>query len=103
MPDAASTEKRDILRNMGADLRIVETLPYANMGNYQHVSKRLAEELKEKNGGNVIWGNQFDNIANAKFHEKTTAQEIFDQTDGKITHFIVGVGTGGTISGVGLD
>jgi len=48
MPEAASTEKRDILRNMGADLRIVETLPYANMGNYQHVSKRLAEEFKRK-------------------------------------------------------
>ena len=102
MPEAASTEKRDILRNMGADLRIVETLPYANMGNYQHVSKRLAEELKEKNGGNVIWGNQFDNTANYKFHEKTTAQEIFDQTDGKIDGFTCAIGTGGTLGGVSV-
>ena len=102
MPEAASTEKRDILRNMGADLRIVETLPYANMGNYQHVSKRLAAELKEKNGGNVIWGNQFDNIANYKFHEKTTAQEIFDQTDGKINGFTCAIGTGGTLGGVSV-
>ena len=102
MPEAASTEKRDILRNMGADLRIVETLPYANMGNYQHVSKRLAEELKEKNGGNVIWGNQFDNTANYKFHEKTTAQEIFEQTDGKIDGFTCAIGTGGTLGGVSL-
>ena len=102
MPEAASTEKRDILRNMGADLRIVETLPYANMGNYQHVSKRLAEELKEKNGGNVIWGNQFDNTANYKFHEKTTAQEIFDQTEGRIDGFTCAIGTGGTLGGVSI-
>ena len=102
MPEAASTEKRDILRNMGADIRIVETLPYANMGNYQHVSKRLAEELKEKNGGNVIWGNQFDNTANYKFHEKTTAQEIFDKTDGKIDGFTCAIGTGGTLGGVSI-
>ena len=102
MPDNASNEKRDILRNMGADLKIVESLPYSDSGNYQHVSRKLALELNEKNGGNVIWGNQFDNIANYKFHESTTAQEILNQTEGKIDGFTCAIGTGGTLSGVSV-
>ena len=61
MPDAASLEKRDILRNLGAELRIVEVKPYKDPGNYQHISRRLAEELQAKGEGSVIWANQFDN------------------------------------------
>jgi cystathionine beta-synthase len=60
------------------------------------VARRLNEEMP-----NSFWVNQYDNASNAVAHYESTAPEIWDQTDGKITHFVVGVGTGGTISGVG--
>ena len=100
MPDAASLEKREILRNLGAELRIVEVKPYKDPGNYQHISRRLAEELQAKGEGSVIWANQFDNTANAKGHYEGTGQEIWEQTEGKIDGFVCSSGTGGTISGV---
>jgi len=99
MPDGASIEKREILKNLGAELRIVETKPYTDPGNYQHISKRLVEDLKSKGGGSVIWANQFDNISNYQFHSKTTAKEIYEQLDGKVDGFTCAIGTGGTLAG----
>ena len=102
MPDGASLEKRAILKNLGAELRIVETKPYTDLGNYQHVSKRLVEELKTKGEGPVIWANQFDNISNYQFHSQTTAKEIYDQLDGRVDGFTCAIGTGGTLAGTSI-
>ena len=102
MPEAASQEKRDILRNLGAELRIVEVKPYKDPGNYQHISRRLAEELQAKGEGSVIWANQFDNTANYQFHAKTTAKEIYEQLDGKVDGFTCAIGTGGTLAGTSV-
>ena len=102
MPDGASLEKREILRNLGAELRVVQTKPYSDPGNYQHVSKRLVEELQSKGKDSVIWANQFDNTANFEFHSKTTAREIYDQLEGKIDGFTCAIGTGGTLAGTSI-
>ena len=102
MPDGASLEKRAILKNLGAELRIVETRPYSDPGNYQHVSKRLVEELKTKGEGPVIWANQFDNISNYQFHSQTTAKEIHQQLDGRVDGFTCAIGTGGTLAGTSI-
>jgi len=102
MPDGASLEKREILRNLGAELRVVQTKPYSDPGNYQHVSKRLVEELQSKGEGSVVWANQFDNTANFEFHSKTTAREIYDQLEGKIDGFTCAIGTGGTLAGTSI-
>ena len=92
MPDGASEEKQSILRNMGAELKVVATKPYSDPGNYQHVSKRLVVELQSKGDTSVMWANQFDNTANYKFHSKTTAKEIFTQLDGKVDGFTCAIG-----------
>ena len=102
MPDGASLEKREILTNLGAELRVVETKPYSDPGNYQHVSRRLVEELKDKSKGSVIWANQFDNTSNYLIHAKTTAKEIYNQLDGKIDGFTCAIGTGGTLAGTSV-
>ena len=95
--DKQSKEKMDILRAMGAEVIVCPT----NVGpddpkSYYSVAKRLATEIP-----NSFYVNQYDNPSNAKAHYLTTGPEIWEQTEGKITHFVVGVGTGGTISGVG--
>ena len=101
MPDTQTKEKIDILRYIGAELRLVPAKPYKDPDNYVKYSGRLAEEISKKNNGNVLWANQFDNIANYLGHYQTTGQEIWDQTNGKIDGFICSSGTGGTIAGVG--
>jgi cysteine synthase A len=95
VPETQSREKLDYLRMIGADLRLVAPKPFADPGNYVHVSRRLAEEL----GG--VWANQFDNQANATAHERTTGPEIWAQTGGKIDAFTCSCGTGGTLAGAG--
>ena len=100
MNDNQTQEKKDLLRNLGAELRLVPAKPYKDNNNYIKVASRLAEELKPSNNNGVIWANQFDNTANAKGHYETTGQEIWEQTDGKVDGFICSSGTGGTISGV---
>jgi cysteine synthase A len=67
-----------------------------------HVSRRLAEELNKTEASGVIWANQFDNLANRQAHIDCTGPEIWQQTDGKVDAFICAVGTGGTLSGVGI-
>ena len=100
MNDNQTQEKKDMLRNIGADLKLVPPKPYKDDGNYVKVAKRVAEELKSTNNHGVVWANQFDNTANAKGHYETTGPEIFEQTEGKVDGFVCSSGTGGTIGGV---
>lgn len=97
LSDKQSKEKMDILRAVGAEVVVCPTnVEPDDPRSYYSVSKRLAEETP-----NSWYVNQYDNLSNRLAHYEQTGPEIWDQTDGKITHFIVGVGTGGTISGVG--
>ena len=100
MNDNQTQEKKDLLRNLGAELRLVPAKPYKDDNNYIKVASRLADELKSSNNNGVIWANQFDNTANAKGHYESTGQEIWEQTEGKVDGFVCSSGTGGTISGV---
>jgi len=101
MPETQSQEKKDALRLLGADLRLVPAVPYKNPDNYVRYSERLAEELAKEHEGGVIWANQFDNIANQHGHYTSTGPEIWEQTGGKIDGFTCSVGSGGTIAGIG--
>jgi cysteine synthase A len=102
MPETQSQEKKDMLRLCAADLRLVPAVPYANPGNYVRYSGRLADEIAAQEPNGAIWANQFDNLANRRAHIETTGPEIWEQTDGKIDGFACSVGTGGTLSGVGI-
>ena len=102
IPETQSEEKKDALRQYGADLREVPAVPYANPNNYVKVSGRLAEEIARQDPAGAVWANQFDNVANRRAHFETTGPEIWEQTAGKIDAFICAVGTGGTLAGVGL-
>ncbi|MFD0931386.1 PLP-dependent cysteine synthase family protein [Psychroflexus salinarum] len=96
LSDKQSKEKMDILRAVGCDVHVCPTdVAPDDPRSYYSTSARLAKETP-----NSWYVNQYDNPSNCKAHFKTTGPEIWDQTDGKITHFVVGVGTGGTISGV---
>jgi cystathionine beta-synthase len=95
--DKQSKEKMDILRAVGAKVVVCPTdVEPRDPRSYYSVSKRLAEETP-----NSWYVNQYDNMSNSLAHYEQTGPEIWKQTEGKITHFVVGVGTGGTISGVG--
>ena len=95
--DKQSKEKMDILRAVGAKVIVCPTdVEPTDPRSYYSVSKRLAEETP-----NAWYVNQYDNLSNTKANYEQTGPEIWQQTDGKVTHFIVGVGTGGTISGIG--
>ena len=100
MPETQTKEKIDLLKSMGADLRLVPAKPYKDPDNYVKYSERLANEIYEKTNGNTIWANQFDNTANLIGHYNTTGEEIWKQTEGKVDAFICSSGTGGTIAGV---
>jgi cysteine synthase A len=102
IPETQSQEKKDALRQFGADLREVPAVPYANPNNYVKVSGRLAEEIAKTEPAGAIWANQFDNVANRRAHLETTGPEIWEQTGGKVDAFICAVGTGGTLAGVGM-
>ena len=102
MPNITAPSKRDILKNMGAELHLVDPAPYSEEGNYQKVSQRLAEKLAREEKVSVIWAGQFENEANYKIHQATTAKEIFDQTKGTVDGFTCSIGTGGTLTGVSL-
>jgi cystathionine beta-synthase len=96
LADKQSREKMDILRAVGAEVVVCPTnVASDDPRSYYSVSRRLAMETP-----NSWYVNQYDNPSNCKAHFESTGPEIWEQTDGKITHFVVGVGTGGTISGV---
>ena len=97
MPDKMSQEKRDLLRAYGAEVVICPTaVPPESPESYYRVADRLASEIP---GG--FQPNQYYNPQNPEAHYRTTGPEIWDQTKGKVTHVVMGVGTGGTVSGVG--
>jgi cysteine synthase len=96
IPDTQSQEKKDMLRLCGAELREVPAVPYKDPNNYVHVSERLAKEL----GG--FWANQWDNTANRDGHFSSTGPEIWEQTEGRVDGFTCAIGTGGTLTGVGM-
>jgi cysteine synthase A len=102
IPDTQSLEKKDILRQVGAELREVPAVPYANPNNYVKVSGRLAEAIAGIHPQGAIWANQFDNTANRRAHYETTGPEIWAQTDGRVDGFICAVGTGGTLAGAAM-
>jgi len=95
LADKQSKEKMDILRAVGAQVEVCPTdVEPEDPRSYYSVSKRLAEEIP-----NSWYVNQYDNPSNTVAHYESTGPEIWEQTEGKITHLVVGVGTGGTISG----
>jgi cysteine synthase A len=97
IPNTQSQEKIDLLRTLGAEVRTVPAVPYRDPNNYVKLSGRIAEETE-----NAIWANQFDNLANREAHYKTTAPEIWQQTDGTIDVWVASTGTGGTYAGAAL-
>jgi cysteine synthase A len=102
IPETQSQEKKDMIRLAGAQLVEVPAVPYRDPNNYVKYSGRLAEALNAREPAGAIWANQFDNVANRRAHYETTGPEIWDQTEGRIDGFASAVGTGGTLSGVGM-
>lgn len=95
--DKQSKEKMDILKAVGAEVIVCPTnVEPDDPRSYYSVARRLAKEIP-----NSFYVNQYDNLANRDAHYEQTAPEIWDQTDGKITHLVVATGTGGTITGTG--
>ncbi|MFN8281308.1 MAG: pyridoxal-phosphate dependent enzyme [Saprospiraceae bacterium] len=93
--DKQSKEKIDMLKAMGAEVIVCPTnVDPTDPRSYYSVAEKLSKEIN-----NSFWCNQYDNLSNGQAHYESTGPEIWDQTDGKITHLVVGVGTGGTISG----
>ncbi|MEK6476948.1 cystathionine beta-synthase [Catalinimonas sp. 4WD22] len=96
LADKQSQEKIDILRAVGAEVVVCPTnVSPDDPRSYYSVAKKLNETIP-----NSFYPNQYDNLSNWKAHYETTGPEIWEQTEGKITHFAAGVGTGGTVSGV---
>ena len=100
IPETQSQEKKDMLRLCGAELVEVPAKPFSNPDNYQHVGRRLAEQLKKTEKNGVIFADQWNNLDNRKAHYVSTGPEIWEETGGKIDGFICAIGTGGTIAGV---
>jgi cystathionine beta-synthase len=95
--DKQSKEKLDALKAFGAEVIICPTdVDPEDPRSYYSVSTRLEQEIP-----NAWKANQYDNLSNTQAHYEQTAPEIWEQTDGRVTHLVVGVGTGGTISGIG--
>jgi cysteine synthase A len=99
IPQTQSQEKKDTLRLYGAELVEVPALPYSNPNSYQHVAKRLADQLRKSEPNGVLFADQWNNLDNAKAHYVSTGPEVWRQTAGKIDGFICSVGTGGTLAG----
>lgn len=97
LPDKMSQEKVRLLKAFGAEVIITPTaVPPDHPDNYVQMAKRIAKETP-----NAVLANQFYNEANPEAHYRTTGPELWEQTEGRITHFVAAAGTGGTISGVG--
>jgi cysteine synthase A len=100
IPQTQSEEKKDMLRLCGVELVQVPAAPFSNPNNYQHIGRRLAEQLKKTEKNGVIFADQWNNLDNRKAHYVSTGPEIWQQTEGKIDGFICAIGTGGTLAGV---
>jgi cysteine synthase A len=100
IPDTQSREKKDTLRLCGAELIEVPAVPFGNPNNYQHIGRRLANELRKSEAKGVLFADQWNNLDNRKAHYVSTGPEIWEQTNGEINGFICAVGTGGTVAGV---
>jgi len=95
--DKQSKEKLDLLRALGSEVIVCPTnVEASDPRSYYSVAERLSQEIP-----NSYWFNQYDNPANRQAHYETTGPEIWEQTEGKVTHVVIGAGTGGTITGVG--
>ena len=93
-----SKEKCDILRAVGAEVIVCPTdVKPTDPRSYYSTAKRLTQETE-----NAWYVNQYDNLSNRQAHYESTAPEIWEQTEGKLTHFVAGAGTGGTITGCGM-
>ncbi|MEN3289788.1 MAG: cysteine synthase [Bradyrhizobium sp.] len=99
IPETQSQEKKDMLRLCGAELVEVPALPFANPNNYQHVGRRLADQLRKTEPNGVLFADQWNNLDNAKAHYESSGPETWEQTGGRIDGFICAVGTGGTLAG----
>jgi cysteine synthase A len=99
IPETQSQEKKDMLRLCGAELVEVPALPFSNPNNYQHVGRRLADQLRKTEPNGVLFADQWNNLDNANAHYESTGPEIWEQTGGKVDGFISAVGTGGTLAG----
>ena len=102
IPETQTQEKKDALRALGATLVEVPAVAYKNPNNYVKVASRLAERLNNEDEDGAIFANQFDNVANRDAHVRTTAPEIWEQTEGQVDAFVSAVGTGGTLAGVAM-
>ena len=89
MPDNQSPEKVELLRTLGAEVRLVPAVPYRDEMNYQKQAGRCAEAMP-----GAVWANQFDNTANRLAHYESTGPEIWAQTEGKVDAFVAATGTG---------
>jgi cystathionine beta-synthase len=97
MTDKCSQEKVRYLKSLGADVVVVPAAARRDSpDHYINLARRIAQETP-----NAILTSQYDNTANPEIHYRTTGPEIWEATDGRVTHFVAGVGTGGTISGAG--
>ncbi|HCS71411.1 MAG TPA: cysteine synthase A, partial [Rhodospirillaceae bacterium] len=99
IPETQSQEKKDMLRLCGAKLVEVPALPYSDPNNYQHIARRMAEELAATEENGVLFADQWNNLDNRRAHYHSTGPEIWEQTGGKVDGFICAVGTGGTLAG----
>jgi cysteine synthase len=102
IPETQSSEKKDALRLLGAELVEVPAVPYRDPNNYVKISGRLAGQIARSDAAGAVWANQFDNVANRQAHVETTGPEIWEQTGGRLDGFTCAVGTGGTLAGIAL-
>jgi len=100
IPETQSQEKKDMLRLCGAELVEVPAVPYSNPNNYQHIARRIADELRRKEPNGVLYADQWNNLDNRLAHYVSTGPEIWEQTEGRVDGFICAIGTGGTVAGV---
>jgi cysteine synthase A len=100
IPETQSQEKKDMLRLAGAELVEVPAVPYSDPNNYQHIGRRMADELRRSEPNGVLFADQWNNLDNSAAHFASTGPEIWQQTDGKVDGFICAIGTGGTLAGV---
>src|SRR5215211_759941 len=102
IPETQSQEKKDTLRLLGAELVEVPAVPYSDPNNYQHVGRRMAEALRQREPNGVLFADQWNNLDNRKAHYVATGPEIWEETQGRVDGFICAIGTGGTLAGVSM-